>query len=163
MISRERGVDSVKSFSNKLGFVFGVLVGVLVYVDAWGENWKALRSDDSGASYYDLDSRTLISHGVIRVWEQYVYTAESVTKKMMKYGSKYEALKNSMTLWEIDCAEKKARLVSTADYSHDGRVVSKTKEGAEPWPWDSYPHGSLGDRLIQTICGPLEQGGFQQF
>jgi len=153
----------MNSFLGKFVSISVLLLSIVVAADAWGENWKALKSDDSGSSYYDLDSRTLISHGVIRVWEQYVYTAESVTKKMMKYGSKYEALKNSMTLWEIDCAEKKARLVSTADYSHDGRVVSKTKDGAEPWPWDSYPHGSLGDRLIQTICGPLEQGGFQQF
>ena len=153
----------MNSFLGKFVSISVLLLGIVVSADAWGENWKALKSDDSGSSYYDLDSRTLISQGVIRVWEQYVYTAESVTRKMMKYGSKYEGLKNSMTLWEIDCAEKKARLVSTADYSHDGRVVSKTKDGAEPWPWDSYPPGSLGDRLIQAICGPLEQGGFQQF
>ena len=153
----------MNSFLGKFVSISVLLLSIVVAADAWGENWKALKSDDSGSSYYDLDSRTLISQGVIRVWEQYVYTAESVTRKMMKYGSKYEGLKNSMTLWEIDCAEKKARLVSTADYSYDGRVVSKTKEGAEPWPWGSYPPGSLGDRLIQAICAPLEQGGFQQF
>jgi len=153
----------MNSFLGKFVSISVLLLSIVVAADAWGENWKALKSDDSGSSYYDLDSRTLISQGVIRVWEQYVYTAESVTRKMMKYGSKYEGLKNSMTLWEIDCAEKKARLVSTADYSHDGRVVSKTKEGAEPWPWGSYPPESLGDRLIQAICAPLEQGGFQQF
>ena len=144
---------SMKSFLDKFGFICVVLLCIVVAADAWGENWKALNSDDSGASYYDLDSRILISQGVFRVWEQYVYTAESVTKKMMKYGSKYEGLKSSMTLWEINCTEKKARIVRTADYSHDGKVISKTKEGAEPWPWDSYRPGSLGGRLIQAICG----------
>ena len=147
------GVISMKSFLDKFGFISVVLLSIVVAADAWGENWKALKSDDSGASYCDMDSRVLISKGVFRVWEQYVYTAESVTKKMMKYGSKYEGLKNSMTLWEINCAEKKARIISTADYSHDGKVISKTKDGAKPWPWDSYPPGSLGDRLIQAICG----------
>ena len=145
----------MKPFLGKLGVVFVVLLGIVVSADAWGENWKALKSDDSGSSYYDLDSRALMSQGVIRVWEQYVYTAESVTRKMMKYGSKYEGLKNSMTLWEINCTEKKARIVSTADYSHDGKVISKTKEGAEPWPWGSYAPESLGGLLIQAICGPL--------
>jgi len=153
----------MKSFSVKLGVIFVVLLSIVVSADAWGENWKSLKSDDSGASYYDLDSMILISQGVIRVREQYVYTAESVAKKVVKYGIKYNALKHSVTLWEINCAGKKARLVSTADYSHDGKVISKTKEGAEPWPWGSYPPGSLGDRLIQSVCGPLAQGGFQQF
>jgi hypothetical protein len=150
----EEGEISMKPFLGKLGVVFVALLGIVVSADAWGENWKALKSDDSGSSYYDLDSRALISQGVIRVWEQYVYTVESVTRKMMKYGSKYESLKNSMTLWEINCAEKKARIISTADYSHDGKVISKTKEGAEPWPWGSYAPESLGGRLIQAICGP---------
>ncbi len=140
-------------FSGKLGILLVVLFSILIFSDAWAENWKALRSDDSGASYYDLDSVILLSQGVIRVREQYVYTTESVAKKMMRYGSKYEGLKNSMTLWEINCSEKKARILRTADYSRDGKVISKTKEGAEPWPWDSYAPGSLGDRLIQAVCG----------
>ena len=145
----------MNSFVDKLWFISVLLLSILVSADAWGENWKALKSDDSGASYYDLDSKILISQGVFRVREQYVYTAESVTKKMMKYGSKYEGLKSSMTLWEINCTEKKARIISTGDYSHDGKVISKTKDGAEPWPWDSYPPGSLGGLLIQAICGTL--------
>jgi len=143
----------MNSFLGKFVSISVLLLSILVSTDAWGENWKALKSDESGASYYDLDSRILISQGVFRVREQYIYTAESVTKKMMKYGSKYESLKSSVTLWEINCTEKKARIISTGDYSHDGKVISKTKDGSEPWPWDSYPPGSLGDRLIQAICG----------
>jgi len=151
-MSGEGGI-SMNSFLGKFVCVSVVLLSIIVPADAWGENWKALTSDESGASYYDLDSKILISQGVFRVREQYIYTAESVTKKMMKYGSKYEGLKSSVTLWEINCIEKKARIISTGDYSHDGKVISKTKEGAEPWPWDSYPPGSLGGRLIQAVCG----------
>jgi hypothetical protein len=148
------GVISMNSFLGKFVSISLLLLSIVVAADAWGENWKGLNSDDSGASYYDLDSRILISQGVFRVWEQYVYTAESVTKKMLKHGSKYEDLKSSMTLWEINCTGKKARIISTGDYSHDGKVISKTKEGTDPWPWDSYSPGSLGGRLIQAICGP---------
>ena len=148
------GVILMKSFLGKFVSISVLLLSIVVAADAWGENWKALKSDESGASYYDLDSRILISQGVFRVREQYVYTAESVTKKMMKYGSKYEGLKSSMTLWEINCTEKKARIISTGDYSHDGKVISKTKDGAEPWPWNSYAPGSLGGLLVQAICGP---------
>ena len=151
-MSGEGGI-SMNLFLGKFVCVSVVLLSIVVPADAWGENWKALKSDESGASYYDLDSKILISQGVFRVREQYIYTAESVTKKMMKYGSKYGGLKSSVTLWEINCTEKKARIISTADYSHDGKVISKTKEGAEPWPWDSYPPGSLGGRLIQAVCG----------
>jgi len=151
-MSGEGGI-SMNLFLGKFVCVSVVLLSIVVPADAWGENWKALKSDESGASYYDLDSKILISQGVFRVREQYIYTAESVTKKMMKYGSKYEGLKSSVTLWEINCIEKKARIISTGDYSHDGKVISKTKEGAEPWPWDSYPPGSLGGRLIQAVCG----------
>jgi len=147
-----KGGISMNSFLGKFVCVSVVLLSIVVPADAWGENWKALKSDESGASYYDLDSKILISQGVFRVREQYIYTAESVTKKMMKYGSKYEGLKSSMTLWEINCTEKKARIIGTGDYSHDGKVISKTKDGAEPWPWDSYPPGSLGGLLIQAIC-----------
>jgi len=143
----------MNSFLGKFVSISVLLLSIVVAADAWGENWKALKSDDSGSSYYDLDSRALISPGVFRVREQYVYTAESVTKKMMKYGSKYESLKSSVTLWEINCAEKKARIISTADYSHDGKIISKTKDGAEPWPWGSYAPESLGGLLIQAICG----------
>jgi len=144
----------MNSFLGKFVSISVLLLSIVVAADAWGENWKALKSDESGASYYDLDSRILISQGVFRVREQYIYTAESVTKKMMKYGSKYEGLKSSMTLWEINCTEKKARIISTGDYSHDGKVISKTKDGAEPWPWNSYAPGSLGGLLVQAICGP---------
>ena len=153
-MSGEGGI-SMNSFLGKFVCVSVVLLSIVVPADAWGENWKALKSDESGASYYDLDSKILISQDVFRVREQYIYTAESVTKKMMKYGSKYEGLKSSVTLWEINCTEKKARIISTGDYSHDGKVISKTKDGAEPWPWDSYPPGSLGGLLIQAICGTL--------
>ena len=144
----------MKSFLEKFWLISAVLLSIVVAADTWGENWRALKSDDSGASYYDLNSKTLISQGGFRVWEQYVYTEESITKKIMKYGSKYEGLKSSLTLWEINCTEKNARIISTGDYSHDGKVISKTKDGAEPWPWDSYPPGSLGDRLTQAVCTP---------
>jgi hypothetical protein len=139
----------MKPFLSKQGVVFVLLMTIFVCADACAENWRVYFSTGTESSYYDLDSITLISKGVVRVWTQAIYTQTGIAEQVKAFGVEFESLHHSRGLWEISCAEKKMRLLGTVYYSRNGMVLFSSPYGCN---WCGLPPGNIGMKLMQEIC-----------
>ena len=128
--------------------VIGILF--LCYVEGWGADWKIFSLSDAGTAYYDAENIIRPSKGVVRVWQKTVYNEKSVINAVEKWGDKYKTFSYSITLWELYCAEKKERLLSSTHYSTDGGVLfSATDQESK---WNFIVPDSEGELLYKAVC-----------
>jgi hypothetical protein len=89
-------------------------IGFLAFIifccgEAWGEDRMFYGGNDKYTCFYDLESINHLSHNIVRVSDYQYYTKEGKDLMIRELGGKYENLSHTMTLWEINCAEKKFR------------------------------------------------------
>jgi hypothetical protein len=138
----------MKSLSVKLGVV---LIGLLILGNAevWGADWKPYDHSRNYWGYYDAQSITRPSENVVRVWVKHVYTEEGVMDMVGSFGKIYENLSYSLILNEINCVEKKYRILSAYAKDNKGKVIHSSND---PTSWDFLPPDSMGDRLSKEVC-----------
>ena len=150
----------MKTFPSKFGLAFVILM--LVFCGkASAENWRAFRSDDNRSHYFDLDSILPISKTVVRVWVQVVYTPAGVAEEVRQFGLNYENLKSQKALWEVNCSEKKMRMISLFRYSQNGTVLYSHQDDTTEWKF--HPPGTIAAILRETVCGVLDESQFKEF
>ena len=101
----------MKSLLGKLGVI---LIGLAIfgYAEVWGIDWKFFFSSEKCLFFYDAQSITRPSKNIVRVWIRMDYTKKGVIDMVGKFGKKYENLSYAIHLEEINCAEKKFRVLS---------------------------------------------------
>jgi hypothetical protein len=137
----------MKSSSVKLGVI---LIGLAIfgYMEVWGADWKLFSSIDEADLYYDVESITHPSKGVVRVWTKSVYTGESASEIVVRVGEEYKNVTSSVDLKEINCSERKYRIVFTAYYSTDGILDSESKVTE----WRYIAPKAVLDKLLKALC-----------
>jgi len=68
----------------------------------------------------------------------------------------YKNLDHSLVLYEIDCAKKRFRKLSFADYASDGSILDSGDIPKFLSEWDSILPGSVIERLFKEVCKPEE-------
>ena len=96
------------------------------------------------------------SAGVVEVLEKEEYTDKGVNFVAEQLGKNYyENLGHLITLWQINCTEKKSRFLSLTYYSKERTVISSWKmlysSGASE-EWSPFVPQSLGERLYKVVC-----------
>src|SRR5574341_195436 len=116
----------MKSLSIKSGVI---LIGLMIFVcaEVWGDDWKLLSSLDEADVYYDVESITHPSKGVVRVRARSVYTEKGASEIVVNAGEEYRNVTSSIDLMEINCSERRYRILCTAYYSTDGILDSVSK------------------------------------
>ena len=92
------------------------------------------------------------SQDIVEVWTKSEYTEKGVADLVKKFGKHYENLSYSLELWEINCAEKKHRLLSITAYSEEGNILYTDQAGSRPPPWKIIPRGSIEESLYGALC-----------
>jgi hypothetical protein len=135
----------MKSLSVKLGVI---LIGITIFANAevWGADWKLFSSIDEADIYYDVESITHPSKGVVRVWAKSIYTG--VSEIVLSVGEEYKNVTFSEDLMEINCSEKKYCVLCTAYYSTDGILDSESKVKE----WQSIAPKSVMEKLYKAVC-----------
>jgi hypothetical protein len=142
------GGGQMKSLSVKVGVI---LIGFLIfgYAEVWGADWKIYYSNEMYSGYYDVQSITHPSQNIVRVWVMYDYTKKGLLYMVEKLGEKYENLGYSKNLWEIDCLEKKFRILSLFYYDHEGKLIDFL---SDPISQDFIVPESNADDLFKEVC-----------
>ena len=142
----------MKSLLGKLGVI---LVGLVIfgYAEVWGADWRLLHKDDKVSKYYDAESVVFYPGDVVRVTQMDDYTEKGVREE---WPRELKNLKFDILLYEINCAEKKCKLLKFTLYSKEGKVIGNLeKKGIELKPWSSikpiYP-GCIEDVLYGIVC-----------
>ena len=139
----------MKSLLVKLGVIF--IIGIVIFGCAGmrGERWRLYDRDDEYIGYYDAKGITHPSKNIVRVWERWEYTDKGVIEKVKELGKKYENINKTTLLDEINCSEKKWRLLFLNHYSKEGKIIfSASQEGQ----WDDIVLNSRAGALYKAVC-----------
>jgi len=148
-----RGVQ-MKSLSARLGVIL-IGLAILGYGEVWAEDWTFYGKTDKYSCFYDVESISHRSDNILEVSEKQDYTNKGVNFMVEELGKKYENLSHLITLWQINCADKKFRLLSLTYYSKEKTVIYSWKilySSGSPKDWSPFITGSLGERLYKAVC-----------
>jgi hypothetical protein len=115
----------MKLLSIKLKIVILIIGLIIISIgDVYGADWKPYYSNENFLAYYDVQSITRSSKNIVRVWVRSIYTENGVIDWVGSVGKEYENLSYSIDLWEINCIEKRNRLLSWTAYDNKGNVIA---------------------------------------
>ena len=137
----------------KLGFPL-VMIGLatLSHAEVWGADWRLYANTDLYECFYDAENIVRSSEDIVKVWAKLVYTERGVIEMVKEFGKHYENLSYSLGLWEINCAGKKHRLLSTTAYSLEGNILYTNQAGSRPPPWKIISRESVEESLYKAVC-----------
>jgi hypothetical protein len=148
----------MKSLSLKLGVI---LIGLFTftYEEVWGEDWEKYLENERILCYYDAESLTRFdgeslsqpSKNIKMVWVKFEYTDIGLIDPVLvkKFKKKINELDNSQSLYEINCLDRKYRILESMYYSKDGNVLRKD---SIPSNWKYIIRESLNDALYKAVC-----------
>ena len=140
----------MKSLSVKLG---AILIGLTLfgYAEVWGADWKLYSTHENFLNYYDAQSITRPSKNIVRVWERINYTEKGVTWMMVKHGPGFKDVSFLTILNEINCIEKKLRILSQIIYDNKGEVVHSSSSSSSS-EWAVITPESMAEDLYKQVC-----------
>jgi len=138
----------MKSLMVRLGVI---LIGLAIfgYAEAWGEDWKLYSATEMELWFFDTSSITQPSKNIVRVCVKMDLTEKGVLDAVEKLGKKYENLKHSIILWEINCADKKQRRLSATNYDYKGSEINSI---SLPSQWRFINPESIVESLYKEVC-----------
>jgi hypothetical protein len=128
-----------------LTFLNIVLLFILP-IPLYAQNWQPFLPSDKPSTQtfqYDLESKKKVSDTITRVWVK----AEAKEQTGKKGAS---PVARAYYLIEANCQERTYRVLSTAEYAADGRLLSSSNEGDRPW-YHIVPE-SMAFYLHKAIC-----------
>lgn len=147
----------MKSSSGKAGIILAAVVALTIFgfKEAGTTDWRFYGRTDNYSCFYDMDSINHPSGYFVEVSEKQDYTKQGVSLIVEELGKKHENLSHLITVWRINCSDKKFRFLAVTYYSKKGEVIYSWKvlyssEPAEEW--SHFIPGSLGERLYQAVC-----------
>jgi hypothetical protein len=143
----------MKSSLFKLGIIL-LLIGLTMfgYTEVWGADWRLYAKTDLYGCFYDAENMFRSSQDIVEVWTRSEYTERGVIDTIIKFGKHYGNLSYSLELWEINCAEKKDRLLSNTLYSVEGNILYTDQAGSRPPPWKIISRESIEESLYKAVC-----------
>jgi hypothetical protein len=138
----------MESLLGKLGVI---LIGLAIFgcAEMRGTEWRPYSFNEVGQNYYDAHNLTRPSKKIVRVWERTNYTQKGVGDWVGKFGEKYANLSYSISLEEINCAEKTQRFLSEHFYDRNRKLILSDSSQTE---WLLIVPGSIAEGLYLKIC-----------
>ncbi len=120
-------------------------------VEGWGADWRLFAETDLYECFYDAEDTAPSSNNIVDVWAKLEYTKKGVAGIVKKFGKHYADLCYSLELWEINCGEKKERILSITEYSAEGKILYASSAEGRP-VWKIVPRQSIDESLYKAIC-----------
>lgn len=137
---------------SKLSFmsVIFVALALLGSIEAWGADWKAYGGTDDGVFYYDPENIDHPSKSIIRFWHKVIFSQKGIREAVNTFGEDYENLRDSISLREINCSEKKIRSLAVTYYSNAGAVLDSAMVYEAEWHF--IDSAAIIESLYQRLC-----------
>jgi hypothetical protein len=119
--------------------------------EVWGADWRLFAETDSYECFYDAEDTTPSSNNIVDVWTKLEYTKKGINAIVNKFGKHYADLCYSLELWEINCGEKKERILSITEYSAEGKILYASSAEGRP-TWKIIPRQSVDESLYKAVC-----------
>lgn len=126
---------------------------ILFYgVEGRGADWKWYAETDSYECYYDAEDATPSSRNIVDVWTKLEFTKKGVSGIVKEFGKHYADISYSLELLEINCTDKKDRILSITQYSADGKILYEKSAQSRRPAWKTIPRESMDERLYNVVC-----------
>lgn len=133
-----------------------VIIGlsILSYAEAWGEDWRSfgVSGVNVGKWFYDEESLIHSSKNIVRVrtnvWTD-TSSKEGTDRYVEELKKRFKNLNHVMSLMEVNCADKKTRLLEMTGYFNQtvlGSIQNPKKD------WSFIAPGSRDEALYKAIC-----------
>jgi hypothetical protein len=131
-----------------LSVIFGVLISA--YAGASRADWRFYAKSEFGSYYYDIENINYLSQHLVRVHQKLILNDRGTVNLVRELGKEYEKASEAIILREIDCTNKKSRILELTFCSEEGRVIKR--ESYDPSGWDSIILESVDDVLYCAVC-----------
>lgn len=74
---------------------------------------------------------------------------KEVVRSFGRNANGYENYSHSLNLWEINCSNRKTRLLSYSDYNLSGEILDTYDTSG---PWVNLIPDSVGYSVAETVC-----------
>ncbi len=126
-----------------------VLIGhvVLGFVEVGGADWNLIKTTGEGNFFYDTENMTRLSSNTVGVWLKIVYSEK------VKEQEGFDNLSQTVGLWELNCADKMVRLLSTSHYSKEEEMLHPSSPRILLTPdWEFIAPGTPLEALYIKLC-----------
>ena len=143
----------MESSSVKLEIVL-IIMGFVIFscAEVCAEDWRSYAKTDSYECLYDAEDMIRSSQDIVKVWTRLEYTQRGVIEMLIRFGKHYENLSYSLELWEINCRQKKDRLLSVTAYSVEGDILYTDQAGSRLPPWKVISREPAEGSLYRALC-----------
>jgi hypothetical protein len=93
---------------------------------------------------------------IVQVWEKEVYSDKGRQELIQKMRAnemsteRYDKLKETMSLYEIDCKKKRKNILSVTDYDTDGKILISHSYDKQEWVY-IVPDSKM-DKFQKEVC-----------
>ncbi len=131
-----------------------IIIGFVIFslAEAQAADWRLYAKTDLYVCLYDAEDMIRSSGDNMEVWTKLEYTQRGILEMVKKFGKHYKNLNYSQELWEINCAEKKDRLLSVTAYTAEGNILYTDQAGSRPPPWKIISRESVEESLYRALC-----------
>jgi Surface-adhesin protein E len=138
-------------------FLTIVLIGTMIFVffppqHAFAAEWKIYAGTDEGLFYYDAESITQLSAGIVHFRHKATFTEQGIGRVVEALGQEYQNLAYSISVREMNCSEKKIRSLGVTYFSTDGKTLDVAVDFQSEWHF--IEPTAMIEGLFQKLCKP---------
>ena len=132
-------------------------VFLLSAADSWAKNWSLLGANPYGMEYYKPSDVKKVTKNIVHVRTKIIYNERgkfrnfSLLKKTDKDPRNPYILNYEMQWIEVDCTNRKHRLLSGGIYDKRGNLIVDLPPAGKKW--SRVPAGSPAEKLMDLLCG----------
>lgn len=118
-------------------------------------DWALMDENPDSGFFFDRNGTTKVREGVVQVRTRVVYTEKGKKEALKMLGGMPEPQKlyESRYMYQIDCTEKQARLMSATHFDKSGAIL-KSSDLSSFSQWEYLPPGSRMIMIANQACAP---------
>ena len=138
----------------RYGFILTAIgyIVLFLFTEGWGADWKRFDSNVYGDNYYDTGSIICRPKNIVRVLVKYVPNEKGRINAAERMGEQFKTLRDSQTSVELNCAEKRFRILSVTLYSTDGGILYSENWEEQESKWVLVTPESGWGSLHGIVC-----------
>lgn len=138
---------------NKLITILSVLLfSMLLCFEASAADWKRINDN----AFVDVSHIEHTQNGTVLVWIKETKTKSYINRIQNMSGKDYSLYKYSISIFEIDCRNKKMIVLDIYDYDINGNII-KSSENLKIAIYNPVPY-SIGNLYLNKICNYVKSG-----
>jgi hypothetical protein len=134
-----------------------VLIGAIVILfhfpaPSFAADWKIYAGTDEGLFYYDEESTTHPSAGMVHFRHKATFSEKGIARIVEALGKEYQNLAYSISIREINCYAKKVRSLGVTYFSTEGKTLDVAIDSKSDW--HPIEPSAMIEGLFQKLCRP---------